>query len=519
MIPRKLHFVWVGNEADFPEECVQTWRQQHPDWELTVWGNDSLAINGWRCGAQIRQLFQRDLRGVADCMRWDILYNEGGVVIDADMVSLRPLPEWLLECQIALPWLNELAYPGLLSTVMVAAEPGNPLVGEILLRIQDDPELFAKPIPDATGAGRLLALRNHHKYQGVTLLPSHFFLPRMPHVATYDGTAPVYAYKKFYAAMGSRAVQFQEYLTPFRPGRIDLKRDGPLLTVGIANYNRADYLGLAIASVLEQDYGRFELLIVDDGSTDHSDEVVASFADSRIRFVKKEHSGIPRTLNRVLIEAQGTHVVWLGNDDLLMQGILRDYSLLLQSWPEVVFAYGDLIRIDSAGSEIDRLQYTDLFGDRILLSRFLLGNMVPAPGSMANLAVMRAIGGFDNEIPDSNDYDMWVRLASTGLPFKHVGRASCKYRLHAFNSSSRVEALAADDLKVLHKMLATYDLRRIFADLEWVNDPRGSELTSCHRIVTLLTKKNDHSAADLWVQRLQMLQNSSDTTPSTAVQI
>ena len=141
-------------------------------------------------------------------------------MVDADMLSLRPLPEWLLECQIVVPWLNKIAYPGSLSTVLVAAEPGNPLVGEILLRIQDDSELSIKPIADATGPGRLLALRNKPKYQGLTVLPSHFFLPRLPKVHAYEGTAPVYAYKKCYTAMGSRAVAYQVYLTSFTPGRI-----------------------------------------------------------------------------------------------------------------------------------------------------------------------------------------------------------------------------------------------------------------------------------------------------------
>ncbi len=505
MIPRKLHVVWIGEAADFPEECVRTWRQHHPDWEVTVWDNDALASYGWRCGDQMRALLKRDLRGVADCMRWDILYNEGGVVVDADMFCLRPLPDWLLECEIAAPWLNEIYYPGSLSTVMVAAEPGNALVAELLLRIQDDAELDRKPISDATGAGRLLAVRNEHKYQGLTLLPSHFFLPRLPRIAPYDGIAPVYAYKKCYAAMGARASRFQSYITPFHPGRLDLERNGPFFTVGIANYNRGDYIAQAITSVLEQEYGRFELLIVDDGSTDNSAEVVASFKDPRIRFVKKEHSGIPRTVNALISQARGSHVVWMGNDDLCMPGLLAEYAMLLQTWPEIVYAYGDLIKIDSAGHEIDRWIYPDFFGDRMLLSRFLMGNVVPGPGSMANLGVMRAIGGFDNDIPFSNDYDLWARLAATGLPFKHIGRPSCKYRWHGSNISNRADALSADELKILHKMLETYDLEQISADLDWSGDRKRAEIQACERVATLLLRKHDHAAAQSWEQRRQEL--------------
>jgi hypothetical protein len=217
------------------------------------------------------------------------------------------------------------------------------------------------------------------------------------------------------------------------------------------------------------------------------------------------HSGIPRTLNRLLEEARGTHVVWLGNDDLLMPRLLSNYASLLQTWPEIVFAYGDLIRIDSHGKDIDKIAYPDYFGDRLVLSRFLLGNIVPAPGSMVNLGVVRAVGGFDNDIPYSNDYDLWVRLAATGLPFKHIGQTSCKYRWHGSNISNNTERIGSDDLKILHKMLSSYELNQICADLEWFDNPQKAESLACDRVFELLTQKKDDKAAKYWLERKKAL--------------
>jgi hypothetical protein len=134
-----------------------------------------------------------------------------------------------------------------------------------------------------------------------------------------------------------------------------------------------------------------------------------------------------------------------------------------------------------------------------------MGNVVPAPGSMANLEIMRKVGGFDENIPYSNDYDLWVRLAATGLPFKHVERYTCKYRWHQSNVSHRADMLAVDDLKILNKMIGTYEIRQLCADLDWNTNARRAEIQACERIYALLSRKNDQEAARSWEYRRNLL--------------
>ena len=78
LIPKIIHIVWVGDERKRPDNCIQTWRMLHPDWEIKIWGNDSLTEYAWVNAKHIQAMWLRELNGVADMMRWEILYRGQG---------------------------------------------------------------------------------------------------------------------------------------------------------------------------------------------------------------------------------------------------------------------------------------------------------------------------------------------------------------------------------------------------------------------------------------------------------
>ena len=138
MIPKILHFIWVGDDARRPDNCIGTWMRHHPDWTIKIWDNASLSENEWVNAAHMRAMFGRELNGVADMMRWEILYNEGGIVIDADSVCLRPLDDSLLDCDAFACWESEMARPGLIAAGYFGCGAGNEFVGQIILDIQNE---------------------------------------------------------------------------------------------------------------------------------------------------------------------------------------------------------------------------------------------------------------------------------------------------------------------------------------------------------------------------------------------
>jgi len=189
MIPKHLHFVWVGDESKRPDKEINTWRLLNPDYQITVWGNDSLK-NSWHLAKAMRY-YSKELCGVADCMRWEILYEYGGIALDADSECLRSLEDWLLEPDIFACWESELLRPGLIANGIVGAVPEHPLIGQIIADMKEE-------TPDAppwqwSGPGRITRTIHEHQYRDITIYPSHYFLPTHFAGLPYSGKGHVFS--------------------------------------------------------------------------------------------------------------------------------------------------------------------------------------------------------------------------------------------------------------------------------------------------------------------------------------
>jgi mannosyltransferase OCH1-like enzyme len=193
VIPKTLHIIWVGDDSRRPDNCIRTWIERNPQWTVKIWGNDDLAETDWVNTLHMREMSRRELNGVADMMRWEILYRHGGFVVDADSVCIRPLDDWLLECEAFACWENELARPGLIAAGYFACEAENPFVGQIILDIQAEPTVVNDMAWKTVGPQRLTDAYRRYAYAGLSVLPSHLFIPEHFTGTRYVGSGPVYA--------------------------------------------------------------------------------------------------------------------------------------------------------------------------------------------------------------------------------------------------------------------------------------------------------------------------------------
>lgn len=122
----------------------------------------------------------------------------------------------------------------------------------------------------------------------------------------------------------------------------------PEASVMIPAYNSAALIGDVIRSVLMQTYPNFEIIVVDDGSTDGSRDVVAAFNDQRIRYHYQENHGVAVARNTGIAHSRGQHIAFLGADDLFLPHKLMQQVPVLESQPEVGLVAGGYLFIDEA---------------------------------------------------------------------------------------------------------------------------------------------------------------------------
>lgn len=213
MIPKILHFIWVGDETKRPDNCIDTWRTRNPGWEIRIWGNESLQQRGWINGRHMSEMSDRELNGVADMMRWEIVYEHGGFVVDADSVCVRPLDDHLLDCEAFACWENEMTRPGLIAAGYFAAQPKNPFVAQIIGDIYNEPTVVDRMAWESVGPKRLTDTYREYRYHGLRIYPSHYFIPEHFSGVKYEGPGPVYAEQLWGSTLGIYDALHQQVVT------------------------------------------------------------------------------------------------------------------------------------------------------------------------------------------------------------------------------------------------------------------------------------------------------------------
>jgi glycosyltransferase involved in cell wall biosynthesis len=245
-------------------------------------------------------------------------------------------------------------------------------------------------------------------------------------------------------------------------------------------YNAEKYVGNAIASVIAQTYSNWELIVLDDGSTDNTEEVVRELAghDSRIKYFFQENGKQGKARNTAIAHAQGELLAFLDADDQwLEQKLELQLQAMSDTAADVVYSSGFIFREDDAESEsrIFPTSFGKTNGPR-MLDMLICRNTVPVTSVVMRRETFLEAGWFEESAPyqSCEDYDLWIRAAKTGASFYGMEDKLFRYRRHMSAATNKDSAWLKPMLRVVQRHITDTSLteaekrtrlRQLFRDL------------------------------------------------------
>jgi glycosyltransferase involved in cell wall biosynthesis len=236
------------------------------------------------------------------------------------------------------------------------------------------------------------------------------------------------------------------------------KFDPPaLVSVAIACYNGATYLAEAIESVLAQTYEPVELILVDDGSTDHSADIAARY--STIRTMYQTNQGVAQARNRGLQACKGEYVLFLDQDDRLLPNAIAIGIRQLQAHPECGFVFGHALIIHGDGSpneaatQATASSYLPNYDYPTLLQG--RGNICPPSTVLFRRTIVYQVGGFDSSFGMADDYDIYLKIARSFPIYCHHEPVT-EYRQYEENYPARKLIQLREDVRAIFQAQYLY---------------------------------------------------------------
>jgi len=280
----------------------------------------------------------------------------------------------------------------------------------------------------------------------------------------------------------------------------------------------------AVQSILGQTYADFEFLILDDGSTDNSAELVRTFADPRIRLICAPQSGLPVILNRGGTAARGRYLARMDADDVALPERFALQVAFLDAHPEVAAVGGQAVYLNPDGKIFGPLAKPLLPAE--IRKALLEDAALIHPASMIRRAAWYAVGGYRPVFIDAEDYDLWVRLSEVA-DLANLPEVILQYRVHPGQVTVkracrqqvyRLAVQASARLRQSNGLDCVSDMKEIgLPELEILGVPRVESETHLLRYIRSFAlealEKGDRTKADAALRQLRTL-SARDATPS-----
>jgi len=260
----------------------------------------------------------------------------------------------------------------------------------------------------------------------------------------------------------------------------------PLVSIIIPCYNQGRFLDTAIRSALAQSHQDVEVIVINDGSTDETEQVASRYEhDPRFHLINQSNSGLPAARNRGIRESNGLFLNFLDSDDWLESDMVRSLVAILDENPSIGFAYCDIQIVPADDSSENPYSVGKarqvINGD--IFDSLIIGGYFPPQTVLIRRSVLDKIGNFDEMLGGHADYDLWLRAAVHGYKALYLDKKLAHYRMHGQNMSLNWQHMQATRKASLAKIAILFPDRlseavnRTIEDREqmhhaqtWLND-------------------------------------------------
>jgi GT2 family glycosyltransferase len=348
-IPKILHQIWIGPKP-MPSKFMNTFRDKHPDFEYIRWTETEMEKRGLKleCGESIERM--SEINGKADIIRWEILYQYGGIFQDADSVCLEPFDDIFLEKTAFAGFENETARAGLVATGTMGFPPKHPLCRaaiDWMLTNDTCPETCGKRAWYTVGPGLLTRLLETGKYPDFSVFPSYSFIPYHFTGLKYEGHKKVYCFQEWGSTKQNYEIMNQIEIPD------DLKTPGEWVSVLVSSYNtKYIYIKECLESIKSQT-GHFgiELVWINDGSDDLNSRLLERELDQftkTTRFTKVVYErsatnrGIAASLYDGIQKCSHELIIKMDSDDVMFPDRIQKQLDFMRATPDCVMCGTDL---------------------------------------------------------------------------------------------------------------------------------------------------------------------------------
>ena len=244
-----------------------------------------------------------------------------------------------------------------------------------------------------------------------------------------------------------------------------------LVTIYITNYNYGNYIEESIESVLNQTYYNYELIIIDDGSTDNSFEILKKYKSyDKIKIIYQKQKGLTATNNVALRNSNGVYIVRLDADDYLDENAIELMVNELDKNKKIALVFPDYTLIDRDGNRIKKIKRHNFDNEVKLFDQ-------PAHGActLIRVDILKKLGGYDEEFDRQDGYSLWLKVIRQ-FKVKNINKSLFYYRQHNTNLTQNEKKLLYTRAKIKSK--AVKELNNKKKEVLTIIPVRGQEIDS-----------------------------------------